>query len=80
MGADGDNTDYVTGTAITFVGVEDLTGSAGDDTFAFGVGGVSGQVNGGLGKNTLDYSALSTPVEVLLSVGAASHTSGIGSI
>ncbi len=41
-------------TRLTFAGMESLTGGAGDDTFAFALGGsISGTVSGGVGNNRL---------------------------
>jgi hypothetical protein len=70
-----------------FFGFSNLTGGAGDDTFAFQPGGsvpaitlsngvlVGGNVDGGGGTNTLDYSALVGPV----TVDFTTHTAtGIG--
>lgn len=59
------NTVTVNGVAIT--GFENLAGSNGNDSFIFtGTGSISGVINGGLGTDTLDYSALS-PRDVTVS-------------
>ena len=71
------NSGSVTGTTVTFTGAEDLTGSAGDDSFVFAAGASVGLLDGGAGTNALDYRALDTPVEVFLSAGSASHTDGV---
>lgn len=76
----GANTGTVTGTAVSFIAAEDLTGSAGDDAFVFAAGGAIGLLDGGAGANSLDYAGLSTPVEVFLSVGSATHTAGVTGI
>jgi hypothetical protein len=61
---------------LTFTSFENLVGGAGDDRFAFQPGGsIAGSLDGGGGSNTLDYSALSTPVTLDLQ----GHTAtGIG--
>jgi hypothetical protein len=62
---------------LTFSSFENLTGAAGNDTFAFQPGGsVSGNIDGGGGTNTLDYSALTGPVSVNLQTGTASDIGG----
>src|SRR5262249_29009017 len=49
-----------------------LTGSSGDDKFAFGAGAsVSGALDGGAGQNTLDYSNFVARVTVSLATSAA---------
>lgn len=62
---------------VDFTGTEDLTGTDGNDPFVFLPGGTIGRIDGGGGLNTLDYSALSTSVEVFLPAGAASHTTAV---
>lgn len=76
----GANAGTVTGTAVGFTGAEDLTGSTGDDAFVFGAGAAIGRLDGGAGANALDYRGLATPVEVFLSAGWASQTSGVTGI
>ena len=73
---------YVTGSnagtvgAATFSSFENLTGGSGADQFVFLPGGsVGGNIDGGGGTNTLDYSAISTPVTLNL---AATTSTGIG--
>src|SRR5262249_37925463 len=62
---------------MAFAGIENLTGGAGDDTFAFQpvsgpiAGSLSGQIDGGGGVNKLDYSALTTGINVYLSADTA---------
>jgi len=57
---------------LSFTGIENLTGGSEQDTFIFDDGaGVDGMINGGLGVNTLDYSAYSTSVTIDLGTGAA---------
>ncbi|MDB5357607.1 MAG: hypothetical protein JWN24_4060 [Phycisphaerales bacterium] len=61
----------------TFSSFENLTGGAGNDSFAFlPGGGVSGNIDGGGGTNTLDYSALSGPITVNLQTHAAPGIGG----
>lgn len=65
---------------VNFAGVENLTGSDRTDTFAFQDGQkVSGQVSGGGGTDTVDYSAYTTAVTVDFAnqsfTGAGSMTS-----
>jgi ELWxxDGT repeat protein len=43
--------------SVTFVGMRDLTGGAGDDAFRFSAGAsLVGELDGGAGENTLDYT------------------------
>ncbi len=61
---------------LAFSGFQNITGGSGDDRFVFFPGGsVSGNIDGGGGVNTLDYSHLSTPVTVNLQT---SSSTGIG--
>ena len=61
----------------TFSSFENLTGGVGNDTFAFQPGGsVSGNIDGGGGTNTLDYSALAGPVTVNLQSDTATDIGG----
>lgn len=83
-GANTTNTWNISGTnsgtvnaTLAFSGFQNLTGGTGNDTFAFASGGsVTGQVRGGGGSNTLDYSALSTSIAVDLSIGSATGIGG----
>ena len=61
----------------TFNFAESLVGGSGDDSFAFKPGGqITGSLDGGSGgSNTLDYSAVTTPVLTNL---AKNTSSGIG--
>lgn len=70
----GSNSGSVNGTA--FSSFENLTGGTGNDAFVFMPGGsVDGNVDGGGGSNTLDYSNLTT--NVTINIGAHTAT-GIG--
>jgi hypothetical protein len=61
----GANAESVNGS--TFTSFENLTGGSGPDDFMFQRGGsVSGDIDGGGGNNTLDYSELTGPVTVNL--------------
>ncbi len=58
--------------------VFELNGNAGDDTFAFGDGAIlTGNITGGAGVDTLDYSAYNTPITVDLAANTADHVSGV---
>ncbi|MCI0505385.1 MAG: hypothetical protein L0Z73_04680 [Gammaproteobacteria bacterium] len=69
-----------------YTGFENLTGGNGNDTFIFSANGAQdGLITGGLGDNTLDYSALTQAVSVELAsaipnVGNATGTGGITGI
>ena len=66
------------GRSADFSGFGDLTGGTANDTFVLSNGsGLSGAVDGGLGIDTLDYSAFTTDVTVSLAAGSAEH---IGSL
>lgn len=68
-------------TISTFRSFENLTGGTGDDTFKFGLkGSVAGTIDGGAGRNTLDYSLIGTGVQVNLTAGTATSTAGVTSI
>src|SRR5262249_15278613 len=59
--------------AFTYQGFQDLTGGAAADTFALQQGGsVSGNVDGGGGANTLDYSQYTGDITVNLALNLAS--------
>src|SRR5262249_15027949 len=59
----GNNSGDVNG--VKYASFENLTGGSGDDTFVFFAGGgVSGNIDGGGGNNTLDYSHLTTGITV----------------
>ena len=60
-----------------FLGIANITAGLADDTFTFVDGGsMSGDLDGGSGTDTLDYSALTSPVIVDLNASTASHVSG----
>jgi hypothetical protein len=62
---------------VTFSAVQTLIGTGADDTFRLAPGGkVSGTIDGGGGRNWLDYSARNTPVTVNLATGSATSVAG----
>jgi len=62
---------------FTYISVGNLTGGAGNDTFAFATAGsISGNIDGGGGANTLDYSAYVDSVMVNLTTGMATAIGG----
>lgn len=62
---------------VSFASMENLIGNSQLDTFAFQANGsVSGQINGGLGEDVLDYSGSSAAIVVNL---LNSSTSAVGS-
>ena len=55
---------------IHFTGFESLTGGSGNDTFKFNNGtGVTGTIDGGAGRDTIDFSAYTSGVTVDLAAG-----------
>jgi Ca2+-binding RTX toxin-like protein len=63
---------------VAFRGVENLAPGSGNNVFWFADGkGVRGVIAGGPGRNTLDYSAYTTPVTVNLRTGEATGTGGV---
>jgi uncharacterized repeat protein (TIGR01451 family) len=82
-GTNATNTWDVTGTnsgtvgSINFQGFPNLNGGTAADTFRFHDGGsLTGQVNGGTGANSLDYSLTSSAVTVNLQLLQTTLTSG----
>jgi hypothetical protein len=62
---------------LTFSSFANLAGSAGNDQFVFFPGGsVAGNIDGGGGTNTLDYSNLTTPVILNLQSNTATGIGG----
>ena len=66
----------VTGVTGGFSSIENITGGAGTDSFAISTGSVGGNLNGGGGSNTLDYSAYASAVTADLDSGAAPGIAG----
>jgi hypothetical protein len=76
----GSNSGTLSGTAVpstvSFSSIQNLTGGAGADTFTFADGqAVAGNIDGGAGVNTLDFSAYTSNVIVDL---PASTSTGVG--
>ena len=72
---DGANAGNVNG--LAFSSFENLQGADDTDTFKFADGGsISGNLDGGLGTNTLDFSAVSTPVTLNLQSHSATGIGG----
>jgi hypothetical protein len=72
------NTDARAGNVVQmFTSIQNLTGGSGDDRFILADGkGLSGQIDGGPGRDTLDYSAYTTPISVVLNSAAPTGFSG----
>ena len=65
----------------SFDTVENLTGGTATDAFKFGAAGsLGGKVAGGLGANSLDYSAYGKPAVVNLQTSTASGAAGFATI
>jgi Ca2+-binding RTX toxin-like protein len=77
-----DNAGVVTGSlTFTFSSVENLTGVGFRDHFSFADGAkIAGRVDGGLGRDLLDYSAWTRPVLVDLALGQAFNVGGVSGI
>jgi hypothetical protein len=66
---------------LSFTSVQNLTGGTGNDTFHFAAGAaLTGTINGGVGFDTLDYSAYATGVTVNLRTGTATGTGGVTAV
>jgi hypothetical protein len=67
---------------FVFSGIENLVGGSGTDAFKFSTasGMLSGTINGGLGSNRIDYSALATPLVVNLQTSSATLTAGFTAV
>jgi Ca2+-binding RTX toxin-like protein len=62
--------DQIIVNGIHFTGFESLTGGSGNDTFKFNNGtGVTGTIDGGAGRDTIDFSAYTSGVTVDLAAG-----------
>jgi hypothetical protein len=84
VGQDSDTTWSITASnagtltgGFSFTAFQNLTGGAGADTFVFSDGmGVSGNINGGTGTNTLNYATYSTSVIVDLQTNTGTGVGG----
>ena len=80
----GTNTGTVAGVNLVnlFIRVENLQGSNGEDEFVFanGAARVDGRLDGGGGRNTLNYSAYTSNVTVNFSTDEATGTGGMSGI
>jgi hypothetical protein len=87
-GPDTANTWQITGAnagtlnqTVTFTSIQNLTGGAANDAFAFQTGGsLSGTLDGGGGSNTLDYSSYTGDITVDLPLGMATGFARISNI
>jgi Ca2+-binding RTX toxin-like protein len=71
------NQGFLIRSIISFQAFGDLVGSAGDDIFIFADGAqVTGSISGGGGTNTLDYTAYSSSLLVVLPIGLATGVEG----
>ena len=62
----GGNSGTVTGVSGGFTNIQNLTGGTNLDNFVFGASGsISGLIDGNVGVDSVNYSALSTPVTVI---------------
>jgi hypothetical protein len=66
--------------ALTFTGMANLTGGAGNDTFAVHNGDFITSINGGAGSNTLDYSGYTGGMGVSLQTDSAGYVSHFSNI
>src|SRR5262249_12759439 len=75
------NTNAGSVAGIAFSNIQNLAGGTGNDLFHFSSGkGVNGTINGGTGKDSLDFSAYTTGVTVNLTTGTATGTGGVANI
>ena len=86
VGSDGDSTwvissaDAGTLNGRSFVGIENLRGGAGKDTFIFAGGSISGTIDGGAGANVFDYSRQPGGVTIDIGAGVASNAGAMARI
>ncbi|MBD2063351.1 filamentous hemagglutinin N-terminal domain-containing protein [Funiculus sociatus GB2-A5] len=74
----GNNTGNVND-ANAYTNIQNLTGGNSNDTFKFNSGAyISGNIDGVNKKDTLDYSAYSSPVEVTLGINNQITATGVG--
>ena len=73
----GTNAGNINSSAYTFTGFGNLTGGAGNDTFAFDdTDSITGNLNGGAGTNTIDLSAYTGAVSVNLTTSTSTGVGG----
>ncbi|RLB70480.1 MAG: hypothetical protein DRH04_03515, partial [Deltaproteobacteria bacterium] len=73
--------EIASGRIFDFDDFENLSGGSANDTFYFhGVATLNGQINGGAGSDTLDYSNYALAISANLGAGTADGTAGISSI
>ena len=77
-----DNAGNLGGVSVfAFTGLENLFGSGQQDVFTLAEGAsLAGLLDGGAGRDTLDYSAFSATVTVNLATGTATGVTGLGNI
>ena len=63
--------------SLKFTKIGSLAGGVGDDTFTFRSGtSLTGSISGGGGTNTIDQSAITTPINANLATGALTGVGG----
>ncbi|QDV16090.1 Extracellular serine protease precursor [Gimesia panareensis] len=78
---DGTNSGSLLSGAVSFSNVENLTGNAGADNFVFQDGGqITGTLSGGNGSDSLDFSAVTSAVNVDLQNSSATGLNQFGGI
>ncbi len=69
------------GLTATFTNFEDLQGGTANDTFVFsGAGSLPGSINGGLGTDTLDYTAIGSAINVNVQTSQADRIASFAAI
>ncbi len=69
------------GLTATFTNFEDLQGGTANDTFVFsGAGTLPGSINGGLGTDTLDYTAIGSAINVNVQTSQADRIASFAAI
>ncbi|WP_197997539.1 cadherin domain-containing protein, partial [Gimesia panareensis] len=78
---DGTNSGSLLSGAVSFSNVENLTGNAGADNFVFQDGGqITGTLSGGNGSDSIDFSAVTSAVNVDLQNSSATNLNLFGGI
>ena len=66
---------------VNFSNIESIQGSSGPDGFKFGISGsLPGQIHGGLGGDTIDFSAKTSAVTINLATAMSTFTGGFAAI